>query len=47
MNKDGFSKYVLSHYDEIDFSGFKGLLNIIVDINKDYKDYLERIGNNK
>ena len=47
MNKDGFSKYVLSHYNEIDFSGFKGLLNIIVDINKDYKDYLERIGNNK
>lgn len=35
--KEVFSKYVLSNYENIDFSNFKPLLNKILEIKKDYE----------
>ena len=40
MSKDELSRYVLSHYRSIDFSGFKGLLDVISAIKKDYEKYI-------
>ena len=33
-NKDVFSKYIFKHYSEIDFSGFRPLLDILNEIIK-------------
>lgn len=41
FGKEVFSKYVYSHRDEIDFSGFKYLLNGIRDILDDYSQSLQ------
>ena len=35
--KDEFSRYIMEHYDKIDFSGFEKLLDIIDAILKEYK----------
>ena len=36
--KDIFSKYVLSHYEEIDMENFKALLNTIRNVIIEYKE---------
>lgn len=38
--KEVFSWYVMEHADQIDFSGFRGLLNVLVAVIEDYKRFV-------